>query len=200
MSNFIIHLSILNDAVLTLLLSNSNYDKSNKSEIRKQIILQIDELAEDQNAYLSFKLGFLFLKAMNLAFRMEKNKPELGNHGNNIGIFLDNLKYPQLDCSKVDISGFCYNSNDVEDFCKKEGITNYKNEHYVLKKLRNALMHGNIRFKMDCNQGAVFVFDDKYHDRINTIEIAEKLFAKFLEQEELYKNISSNGIMYPMSD
>ena len=194
-SNFIVHLSLLNDVILQTLRSNKCAEIKDKQDIVKLMMSQLDELIEDQNADLAFKLGFSVLRAMNLAYRIEKNKPELEKYGKNTpGIDLDNLKYPALDYSEVDISGFNFNSDEAEDFCKTENITQNKNQHFVLKKFRNALMHGNIRFKMDYKNGVVFVFDDKYHNRTQTIEIDEESFVRFLNQESLYKQISNQGI------
>lgn len=201
LSNFLVHLSLLNDVVIQILYSDKCHSKSKNQKTRKEMALQLKELSEDENAVLAFRLGFLVLKAMNLAFRMEKNKPELEKYGKNTpGIDLDNLKYPALDCSKVDISDFSFNDEDVEDFCKKENITLNKDKYFVLKKLRNALMHGNVHFEMDYHKGVIFVFDDKYYDRSNTIKIDAEAFAKFLEQEVLYKHISDLGIRYPLMD
>lgn len=199
-SNFIVHLSLLNDVILQTILSNK-FAKNDMKNIQNLMILQLDELVEDQNANLAFKLGFSVLKAMNLAFRMEKNKSELEKYGKNtLGIDLDNLKYPALDYSEVDISGFIFNSDEAEDFCKKENITQNKNKHFVLKKIRNALTHGNIRFKIDCKNEVVFVFDDKYHKRTQTVEIDEESFDKFLNQKALYKQISNQGISFPIGN
>lgn len=190
-SNFIVHLSSLNDVILQTIRA----EKKDKQGIESAMILRLKELDEDQNANLAFKLGFSILKAMNLAFRMEKNKPELEKYGKNtLGIDLDNLKYPALDYSEVDISGFNFNSDEAEAFCKTKDITQNKNKHFVFKKFRDALMHGNIRFKMDCENGVVFVFDDKYNNRTQTIEIDEESFVKFLNQKALYNQISSRGI------
>lgn len=194
-SNFIVHLSLLNDVILRTICSNKFAEKKDKQNIENSMILQLDELVEDQNADLAFKLGFSVLRSMNLAFRMEKNKSELEKYGKNTtGIDLDNLKYPALDYSEVDISGFNFNSDEAEEFCKTKNITKDKNKHFVLKKLRNALMHGNIRFKMDRENGVVFVFDDKHNKRTQTIEIDEESFVKFLNQKALYKQISNRGI------
>lgn len=199
LSNFIVHLSLLNEVVLSIHLFRQ--DIIEDKDFIQKMGLTIDGLVEDKSAVLAFRLGFLVLKAMNFAFRMEKNKSELKKYGKNTpGIDIDNLKYPELDYSLVDVTGFKYNSNDMEDFCKEKGVISNKKQLFVLKKLRNSLMHGNIRFKIDREEGVDFVFEDIHSksNRIVTIEISEKDFVSFLNQEELYKNISSQGICFTM--
>lgn len=192
LSNFLIHIMMLNDVIITLRSHEKSLEDDDKEKIQKLMDLQLNELSEDTNAVVAFRLGFLMLKAMNLSFRMEKSLPE--NIADFHKIMTHDLKYVPIDYSKVDISGFMFENADVEAYAQENNITDNKNERFILAKIRNSLMHGNLKFELDAEKGVLFVFNDKYKGRCVTVKIDERAFERFINQEALYKDIDKSGI------
>ncbi len=192
LSNFLIHIMMLNDVIITLRSHEKNLEDDEKEEFIKMMALQLNELNEDTNAVVAFRLGFLMLKAMNLSFRMEKSLPE--DIAEFHKIMTHDLKYVPIDYSKVDISGFMFENADVEAYAQENNITDNKNKRFILAKIRNSLMHGNLKFELDAEKGVLFVFNDKYKGRCVTVKIDERAFERFIDQEAFYKDIDKSGI------
>lgn len=192
LSNFLIHIMMLNDVIITLRSHEKNLEDDEKEEFIKMMALQLNELNEDTNAVVAFRLGFLMLKAMNLSFRMEKSLPE--DIAEFHKIMTHDLKYVPIDYSKVDISGFMFENADVEAYAQENNITDNKNERFILAKIRNSLMHGNLKFELDAEKGVLFVFNDKYKGRCVTVKIDERAFERFIDHEAFYKDIDKSGI------
>lgn len=192
LSNFIVHMRQLNEQIIEY-----QTDKKNK-KIKKKL----KELADDDwMSFSIFKIMFLYLKSINISNRIEDRVS--GN------INLENINTKKFKIkSKIDLFKFFLKENDdkkckvlnILKYLKKEWTISNKIKEYILKKFRNALVHGNsnqyVRIKLNKNKELIFIFTDEY-EKTKTkaiIEISSKELKKFLSQEEFFK-IKNNKIV-----
>lgn len=89
LSNFLIHISQLNNVFYSYCTKrdSENVTQNEIEKYKKQLEKSLLELREDKNAKISFKIGFVYLYAMNFALRTEDDDYE-------------ELKYQELNVSK----------------------------------------------------------------------------------------------------
>lgn len=175
LSNFLVHIGQLNEVFYKYcsMRECGQYSNSELKEYQIQFEEKLLELKEDENARLAFELGFLYLKIINFVLRTEDDD------------------YTKLDYSKVDVTMFEYKSEEMLKYASSNRIEENKIQHYVIERMRNALMHGHISIDITENGEPVFSFTDIYNKREELIEISFDNLKLFLEQDSLYSGIST---------
>ncbi|EOA3011309.1 MULTISPECIES: hypothetical protein [Enterococcus] len=183
LSNFLVHLNQLNDRICDYLISKKNGElDENRKEL---ILLSLAELEEDKPSLLTFKSLFGLLKVMNIFFRMQDDD------------------YEKIDWVKIDTSRF-----KVKDYVKMGKFINKKilaneisadnelfsDKYYILERLRNSLMHGHIKVKINEKNKLIFVFSDNYNNRCESVEIESQELTDFSKQELFYRGLPNTVI------
>lgn len=172
LSNFLIHIGQLNNVVY-----NDNIVKSEKisqkkvEQVKIQCIEQLNELREDENASIAFEIGFQYLKLMNLVLRVEDDD------------------YCKINYGEVNITGFDIDEKSFMDYVNANNIFQNARQIYVLERMRNALMHGNIECALVKCGEVQLRFIDLYNNRRDTISILLPDLKVFLNQKCLYNGI-----------
>lgn len=179
-SNFLIHISQLNDRVIDYESILSNRSKINDFDDREKFIMQsIGELKEDRESTPIFHYFFTLLKLIALVGVLELKKEE------SLEEFEDAL-------SKMVIEGFRYDTNQLESFIQYEMDQNRLDQQkcdeigpslFVFTKIRNSLAHG----KWCCNykdKKIEYEFRDKYKDREVTINVLEPDLVGYIKSIE----------------
>ena len=173
LSNFLVHISQLNNVLYSYCTKHDseNVTKNEVEKYKKQLEKALLELYEDKNAKISFKVGFVYLYAMNFALRTESDD-------------FEELKYQELNVSK-----FKYQKENWIQYSQKNKTQNCLLQKYIVERMRNSLMHGNIEILLN-NQGEIeFIFRDKYNKRDEVIAIVLEDLEEFLSQKNLYVEI-----------
>lgn len=173
LSNFLVHISHLNEALYEycLIRDCGQVTASTVEEYKQQLEKKILELKEDENANLAFDLGFTYLKTMNFVLRMEDDD------------------YEKIKYRDVKVSMFEYNKKSFKKYVQDNKIDRNRLQHYIIERMRNALMHGNIQATINRKGQVGFVFLDNYNKRTDRIEISLEKLKKFLSQECLYNGV-----------
>lgn len=180
LSNFLVHISQINNIFYAYCTKrdSKNVTQYEIEVYKKQLEKSLLELYEDENAKISFKIGFVYLYSMNFALRTEDDDYE-------------KLKYQDINVSK-----FKYQKESLEQYKQRNGIQNCLIQKYIVERMRNSLMHGNVGIQLN-NKGKIeFIFRDKYNKRDETISIILEDLEKFLSQQCLYSEIPKNTLTF----
>lgn len=172
-SNFLVHIVQLNEVLYEFSLLNDT-DRLNSQAIFEGKLM---ELVKDNDKKISFEIGFTILKAMNFSLRTEDDD------------------YTKLDYEKVDVSMFDYEEIALQNYTKVNNIEENMRQKYIIKRMRNALMHGNISLNLTSKGEVVFIFSDIYNKRKENISISLHNLKVFLSQESLYKDIPKDTML-----
>lgn len=180
LSNFLIHISQLNNVFYSYCTKrdSENVIQNEIEKYKKQLEKSLLELREDKNAKISFKIGFVYLYAMNFALRTEDDDYE-------------ELKYQELNVSK-----FKYQKENWIQYSQRNKTQNCLFPRYIVERMRNSLMHGNIEILLN-NKGKIeFIFRDKYNKRDEVISIILEDLEEFLSQKCLYTGIPKKTLTF----
>lgn len=180
LSNFLIHISQLNNVFYSYCTKrdSENVTQNEIEKYKKQLEKSLLELREDKNAKISFKIGFVYLYAMNFALRTEDDDYE-------------ELKYQELNVSK-----FKYQKENWIQYSQRNKTQNCLFPRYIVECMRNSLMHGNIEILLN-NKGKIeFIFRDKYNKRDEVISIILEDLEEFLSQKCLYTGIPKKTLTF----
>lgn len=111
--------------------------------------------------------------------------------------------YEKIDWVKIDTSRF-----KVKDYVKMGKFINKKilaneisadnelfsDKYYILERLRNSLMHGHIKVKINEKNKLIFVFSDNYNNRCESVEIESQELTDFSKQELFYRGLPNTVI------
>lgn len=168
-SNFLVHISKLNDLLYQYSLFCCNDLFSDKC--KNKIFVELEELKEDKNAKLAFDIGFVYLKAMNFALRTEDDD------------------FKKLEFATLNVSDFIYSDYAVKSYCERNNVLENGEQRYVIERIRNSLMHGNLKFDLSEDGDVYFIFVDHYNNREEVIKIILEKLDCFLSQNILYQDI-----------
>lgn len=180
LSNFLVHIGQLNNVLYSYCTKrdSENVTQNELQEYKKQLEKSLSELREDENAKISFKIGFVYLYAMNFALRTEDDDYK-------------KLKYQELDVSK-----FKYQKENWVQYSQRNKTQNCILQKYIVERMRNSLMHGHIEILLN-NKGEIeFIFRDKYNQREEVISIILEDLEEFLSQKCLYKDIPQKTLTF----
>lgn len=180
LSNFLVHIGQLNNVLYSYCTKrdSENVTQNELQEYKKQLEKSLLELREDENAKISFKIGFVYLYAMNFALRTEDDDYK-------------KLKYQELDVSK-----FKYQKENWVQYSQRNKTQNCILQKYIVERMRNSLMHGHIEILLN-NKGEIeFFFRDKYNQREEVISIILEDLEEFLSQKCLYKDIPQKTLTF----
>lgn len=180
LSNFLVHIGQLNNVLYSYCTKrdSENVTQNELREYKKQLEKSLLELREDENAKISFKIGFVYLYAMNFALRTEDDDYK-------------KLKYQELDVSK-----FKYQKENWVQYSQRNKTQNCILQKYIVERMRNSLMHGHIEILLN-NKGEIeFIFRDKYNQREEVISIILEDLEEFLSQKCLYKDIPQKTLTF----
>lgn len=174
-SNFMVHIGQLNNILYeySVLRKCGNYTDKQIEELRPQYEERMRELLEDEFADLAFKVGFVYLRIMNFALRTEDDD------------------YERIDYSIVDVSKFRYEEKALSKYVVDNNISDACAQKYVIERIRNSLMHGNISCELTKKGEILFVFTDSFNKRKDVIKILLEDLKIFLQQSSLYAGIPS---------
>lgn len=180
LSNFLVHVSQLNDILYVYCTKRDSQvtTQNELKEYKKQLENELLKLREDENAKISFKIGFVYLYAMNFALRIEDDD-------------FEKLKYQDLDVSK-----FKYQNENWEQYKQKNKMQNCLLQKYIVERMRNSLMHGHIGILLNHKGKIEFVFRDKYNKRDEVISIILEDLEEFLSQQCLYNGIPKKTLIF----
>ena len=180
LSNFLVHISQLNNVFYNYCTKrdSKNVTQNEIKKYKKQLEKSLLELSEDKNAKISFKIGFVYLYAMNFALRTEDDDYE-------------KLKYQELNVSK-----FKYQKENWIHYSQRNKTQNCLLQKYIVERMRNSLMHGHIDILLN-NKGEIeFIFRDKYNKRDEVISIILEDLEEFLSQKCLYTGIPKKTLTF----
>lgn len=180
LSNFLVHISQLNNVFYAYCTKrdSKNVTQNEIEEYKKQLEKSLLELHEDENAKISFKIGFIYLYAMNFALRTEEDDYE-------------KLKYQDLNVSK-----FKYQNENWEQYRQRNKTQNCSLQKYIVERMRNSLMHGHIEILLNDKGEIEFIFLDKYNKRNEVISIILEDLEGFLSQQCLYGGIPKETLTF----
>ena len=112
----------------------------------------INELEEDKTSWIMFKIFFDFLFLVNIILRNQE------------------YYMSPIDIKKINPYGFEKDDKAMVNYINKkiiegkieENNAKYGNVYYILERIRNAIMHGNIKILLE-NNNVLFKFLDKYY-------------------------------------
>ena len=180
LSNFLVHIGQLNNVLYSYCTKrdSENVTQNELQEYKKQLEKSLLELREDENAKISFKIGFVYLYAMNFALRTEDDDYK-------------KLKYQELDVSK-----FKYQKENWVQYSQRNKTQNCILQKYIVERMRNSLMHGHIEILLNKKGEIEFVFRDKYNQREEVISIILEDLEEFLSQQCLYSGIPKKTLIF----
>ena len=191
-SNVLTSVSYLNDALIVYLLCSD--DTKRLSSIVKEI------RDEDALSVVSNRIGFALLKSWLIAYMLEQNKVsqtarnQTTTYYSNNGDVLNEL----IDFSLINIFLFDYDQNDMDNHVRSNAQNPYAAEDYVMRRFRDALMHGHLKVEINnINQLVVAFYDvNKKNNKTKIIKIAIEDLENFLETiiTNIKKNVDSSAI------
>lgn len=177
LSNFLIHISKLNDVLYQCSVIRNIFEDSKLEIYNKEFENALLELKEDENSRFAFDIGFMYLKAMNFVLRIEDDD------------------YVEFKYDDVDVSNFIYEKELLDKYVENNNILKDELQHYIIERMRNALVHGNIGISLSEKGEVRFIFLDIYNKREEKIEIYYDDFNKFLSQECLYNGVPKETLV-----
>ncbi|MDO5340382.1 MAG: hypothetical protein Q4E78_09795, partial [Eubacteriales bacterium] len=103
----------------------------------------------------------------------------------------EKIKYQELNVSK-----FRYEKEDWMQYSQKDKTQNCFLAQYIVERMRNALMHGNIEILLNSKGKIELVFRDKYNKRNEVISIILEDLEEFLSQKCLYTGIPKKTLTF----
>lgn len=101
------------------------------------------------------------------------------------------MKYQELNVSK-----FKYQKENWIQYSQRNKTQNCLFPRYIVERMRNSLMHGNIEILLN-NKGKIeFIFRDKYNKRDEVISIILEDLEEFLSQKCLYTGIPKKTLTF----
>ncbi len=179
LSNFLVHIIQLNETLYQyrIMCDSDVYTKEEIREYKKQFEKKLMELKEDENKNLSFVLGFTYLRVMNFCLRIEDDD------------------YMKLEYADIDVDMFYYDTKAFAKYVADNGIETCQLQRYIIERMRNAFMHGNIGVSL-CKAGEIlFVFSDIHNKRKEKVEISLSNLKVFLEQKCLYYGVPQETLV-----
>lgn len=161
-SNFLCHLIQLNDRMI-------EYRFIENKQQRDSIMESIDELREDKDSWILFKIFFDILFMINIVIRLED----------------DDLS--AINVEEINVDKFVRNSYDEVKYINRNiingkikiGNERYGDVYYVLERLRNSIVHGKINILLK-DKKILFQFLDFYNSRKEKIVIERDAFRDFI--------------------
>ena len=154
-SNVLTSVSYLNDALIHYLAGESDYE---------ELISVINEIQnEDGYSVMSNRVGFAILKSWLVAYMLEYEKKCQTAKGKTVtyysktGVNLDSL----VDYSNVNISTFDCDQNDMQNYIRSNANKPNAAEEYIVKRYRDALMHGQLYVEVNKRNQIVIAFYDR---------------------------------------
>lgn len=129
----------------------------------------INELEEDKTSWIMFKIFFDFLFLVNIILRNQE------------------YYMSPIDIKKINPYGFEKDDKAMVNYINKkiiegkieENNAKYGNIYYILERIRNAIMHGNIKILLE-NNNVLFQFLDKYNSRKDVLSIKLNKLKNFI--------------------
>ena len=129
----------------------------------------INELEEDKTSWIMFKIFFDFLFLVNIVLRNQE------------------YYMSPIDIKKINPYGFEKDDKAMVNYINKkiiegkieENNAKYGNVYYILERIRNAIMHGNIKILLE-NNNVLFKFLDKYNSREDVLSIELNKLKNFI--------------------
>lgn len=179
LSNFLVHISQLNNILYAYCTKRDSKEitQDELKEYKKQLEVALQELREDENAKLSFRIGFVYLYAMNFVLRTEDD-------------YYDKLQYEELN-----VSMFKYQHENWDKYRKQNEIKNCLLQQYIVERMRNSLMHGRVGISLNDSGKIDIVFRDKFNNRNEIITVTLEDMEIFLEQQCLYTGIPKKTLV-----
>ncbi len=179
LSNFLVHISQLNEVLYDycVLRDCGKCSSLRMEKYKEQLQVKILELAEDENAKLAFEIGFVYLRTMNFLLRVEDDD------------------YIPLRYEEVDVSMFCYEEDAFKEYVQNNNILVGQLQHYIIERMRNAMMHGNINISIAGNGEVIVIFSDIYNKREDNIKISLDELKVCLLQDCLFKDVPKHTMI-----
>lgn len=129
----------------------------------------INELEEDKTSWIMFKIFFDFLFLVNIILRNQE------------------YYMSPIDIKKINPYGFEKDDKAMVNYINKkiiegkieENNAKYGNVYYILERIRNAIMHGNIKILLE-NNNILLKFLDKYNSREDVLSIELNKLKNFI--------------------
>ena len=161
-SNFLYHLIQLNDRII-------EYHLPEYKTQQDLIMKSINELEEDKTSWIMFKIFFDFLFLVNIILRNQE------------------YYMSPIDIKKINPYGFEKDDKAMVNYINKkiiegkieENNAKYGNVYYILERIRNAIMHGNIKILLE-NNNILLKFLDKYNSREDVLSIELNKLKNFI--------------------
>ena len=161
-SNFLYHLIQLNDRII-------EYHLPEYKTQQDLIMKSINELEEDKTSWIMFKIFFDFLFLVNIVLRNQE------------------YYMSPIDIKKINPYGFEKDDKAMVNYINKkiiegkieENNAKYGNVYYILERIRNAIMHGNIKILLE-NNNILLKFLDKYNSREDVLSIELNKLKNFI--------------------
>lgn len=179
LSNFLVHISQLNNILYAYCTKRDSKEitQDELKEYKKQLEVALQELREDENAKLSFRIGFVYLYAMNFVLRTEDDD------------------YGKLQYEELNVSMFKYQHENWDKYRKQNELKNCLLQQYIVERMRNSLMHGRVGISLNDRGKIDIVFQDKFNNRNEIIAVTLEDMENFLEQQCLYTGIPKKTLV-----
>lgn len=174
-SNFLVHIGQLNEILYEyyVLVNCGKYSETQIKELEPLFEQKLRELKEDESAIIAFDIGFTYMKIMNFALRTEDDDYEI------------------IDYSKIDVSMFSYDEESLKKYVTDNKIEKDGTQKYIIERIRNSLMHGNVNIETTLKGEILMVFTDIYNKRCDVVKATLAKIKTFLCQSCLYAGIPS---------
>lgn len=178
-SNFLVHIDSLNEILYeySTVCNSTHESEDQKQECKRQLKNALSKLQEDKYSKVAFRLGFTYLRTVNFVLRVEDND------------------YVSLDYGNIDVSMFEYNAENFRKYIADVQVTDYHLQRYIVERMRNALMHGNVNVRLDENGSIRFVFSDIHNKRCDEISVLAYQLDSFLVQPNLYSGVPKETLV-----
>lgn len=175
-SNILTSVSYMNDVLISYSLKEINFETFS---------MAIEEIRnEDGGSIVSNRIGFALLYSWLIAHMLEyekkcetaKNKTII--YRSKSGDNLDKL----IDYSKLDTSCFDYDQQDYQNYIRSNAHNPFASKEYVMKRYRDALMHGQLKIEVNnSNQLVVAFYDiDKRRQRPKIVKVPIEELEQFI--------------------
>lgn len=172
-SNFLVHIGQLNEVLYEyyVFLNCGKYSKDQIEKTKPLFEQRLRELREDESAVIAFDIGFTFMKIMNFALRTEDDD------------------YKKVDFAKIDVSMFFYEEESLREYVIANNIKKDGKQKYIVERIRNSLMHGNLNIEVASKGEILVIFTDIYNKRSDVIKVTLNELKVFLKQPSLYVGV-----------
>ncbi len=174
LSNFLVHIACLNDVLYGYSLAKMYTSGGYLQKIKMQCVDRLTSLKEDKNLNLSFSIGFAYLKVINFALRVQ------------------DVDLQPFDYAELVVDMFEYDNEMLQAYSLNKHISEHKAQRYIVERLRNSVMHGNIEIEIRKKGKVAVVFIDSFNKREVCIKILLDDLNLFLAQPCLYQNVEDD--------